>query len=185
MNFNDSKSITIGIFGEGALVDLLTTGFLKANFSLSLMTNQKNNQFESQVHYFTSLREFAKASNVIITICSDGPELENILFDDDGIANMNSTNKTIVDMSSISPEEIQEISEQLTEREISFVDAAIINGYQEESGTIQMILVGGEENAYQRVQPIFQCVANSVKHVGANGATQFYRQAFGVRKISN
>ena len=185
MNCCDKKDVKIGIVGEGFQVNLLTTSLFKANFSLNLMTNQRNNQLGSQTKYFASLCEFARASNIIITICTDGPELENILFDDDGIANQNATNKTIIDMSPISPELIQEISEQLTEKEISFIDAVIINEDQEESGAIQMILVGGEENAYQRVLPIFQCIANSVKHIGVNGASQFYRQAFGVREISN
>ena len=57
----------------------------------------------------------------------------------------------------------------------------LINEEQSESDLMQMMLIGGDCHAYNKVLPVFQRIVKNVKHLGANGASQFYRQAFAVR----
>ena len=122
-----------------------------------------------------------KASDIIITICEDGPELENVLFGNNGIAQVGTGGTVIIDMSTVSPELIKEISEQLNEYERPFLDATVINEEQMESGLIHMMLVGGDKNLYDKVLPELSLIAENVIHIGENGASKFYRQAFAVR----
>ena len=182
MGFNNSETLKVGIVGKGSLANLLIMKLLEMGISINLLDSTENQYFyKSSIRYHNSLPSLARCSSMIITITSDGPELERILFSNLGIVNFITTRDVIVDMSSVSPELIQEISEQLIEKEIQFLDAALINEEQNESGLIQMILIGGDSHAYNKVLPVFQQIAKNVKHLGANGASQFYRQAFAVR----
>ena len=179
-----SDKLEIGIIGQGNLANFITDRLVNAEFSINVLENQNNNELNSKIRIYNKPVALARACSIIITLLSDGPELEEILFGDQGIVQCRRTDIIVIDMSSVSPEFISELSEQLVENEISFLDAAVINEETDNTGAIQMILVGGEASVYEQVLPIFQRIARSVKHIGANGASQFYRQAFAVRKKS-
>ncbi|MBT8125038.1 MAG: hypothetical protein KJO81_09460 [Gammaproteobacteria bacterium] len=182
MELDNSEIIKIGIVGEGSLTDLFVEYFINAGVSLNLLESAIDiDTRTSNVYYHNSLFSIAKHSSIIVTMMPDGPALEKILFDEDGISNHLSQGSVIIDMSSVSPELIQEISEQLIEQEVHFLDAALINEAQSESDLMQMMLIGGDSHAYNQVLPVFQRIIKDVKHLGANGASQFYRQAFAVR----
>ena len=177
-----NNDVSVGIIGDGHFRNTLINSLLKENIVLNMPENQRHVKYEDQIHFCKSIAEIVLASNILITICHDSPELEEILFGEEGITKENMTGKVIIDMSSVSPEFIQELSEKFVEKEISFLDAVIINENQDSSGVIQFVLIGGEKSVYEDVFPIFDRIAINVKHIGVNGASQFYRQAFGVRK---
>ena len=182
MSSSDEEKIEIAILGEGKLAELIIEKLLISQFTINLLESDKNPYSENcNVQSHNSILRIVKSSSIIITILSDGPALEKTLFGEQGVLNYISSGNTIIDMSSVSPELIKEISEQLVEKEIPFLDAAIINEETTESGRIQMILIGGEEYVYKSVLPVFKSIADNVRHIGENGASQFYRQAFGVR----
>lgn len=182
MEPDDSEVIKIGILGEGSITDLFIEYFIKAKVSLNLLESGVSLQAKtSNIYYHNSLYSIAKCSSIIITIMSDGPALEKLLFDEDGLCSHLAQGSIIIDMSSVSPELILEISEQLVEKEIHFLDAALINEEQSETEHMQMMLIGGDDHAYSKVLPVFQRIIKNVKHLGASGASQFYRQAFAVR----
>ncbi len=177
----DAEDIKIGIIGEGKLANLLSDRLSKARFFVHRLSEQESDQSSSHSRSIVSPSAIAQLSDIVITICSDGPELEEILFGHDGVAAYGAIRGIIIDMSNVSPELIQELSEQFIEKEIPFLDATILNEGQRDAENIQMVLVGGEHSLYQQVLPVFEKIANEVKHIGVNGASQFYRQAFGVR----
>jgi 2-hydroxy-3-oxopropionate reductase len=186
MGFDNSK-VEIGIVGKGNMVILLINKLLNTDASINLLESEDPGlvglgpDSSANIRYHASLATLSRISTVIITVLSDGPELEKTLFAEDGIVSFISSGKLIVDMSSVSPELIQEISEQLVEKEISFLDAAIINEEQTDPDVVQMMLIGGDKYVYERALPLFQHIAKEVRYLGVNGASQFYRQAFGVR----
>lgn len=183
MEIDKDENIEIGIIGEGSLVNLLANKFIKAGVSINMLEKyQTDDMAKTGIRNHQSLVTFSRVSAVIITVLPDGPALESMLLGREGIVNFSSAGKIVVDMSSVSPELILELSEQFVEKEMSLLDAAIVNEEKSQSDNIQMMMIGGDTDAYNKVQPIFQIIIENVKHIGANGATQFYRQAFGVRK---
>ena len=186
MDSEESKNIKIGIVGNEKLSTLLITKLLNTEFEINLLDSREAQSWESSnVRYHSSIPSLVRRCSIVFTVLSDGPELEETLFGQYGIINYVSGGNIIVDMSSVSPEFIKEISEQLQEKEISFLDATIINEEPPESGLIQMILIGGDDHIYKTVLPVFESIADEVRHIGESGASQFYRQAFGVRPIRN
>ncbi len=182
MSISNPNQVEIGVLGQGNLADLIIEQLGKVKFSLNMLEDYASSQVCISGHFYNSPMSLAMACPIIITIMSDGPELENVLFGNQGVVHCRRTDSIVIDMSPVSPEFLQELSEQLIESEISFLDAVVINENVEDSGTIQMMLVGGESSIYDRVLPIFEKISKNVKHIGVNGASQFYRQAFVVRE---
>ena len=186
MDSEECKNIKIGLVGNEKLSTLLITKLLNTEFEINLLDSREAQSWESSsVRYHSTTRSLVKHCSIVFTLLSDGPELEETLFGEYGIINYVTGGNIIVDMSPVSPEFIKEISEQLLEVEISFLDATIINEDPTESGLIQMILIGGDDHIYKTVLPVFGSIADEVRHIGESGASQFYRQAFGVRPKRN
>lgn len=172
----------IGILGKGNLANFMIDQLLNAKLSVNVSQAHSDNLVHSNACFYNSITSFVRACPVIITVMSDTPELEDIFFGDEGIVQFIRAGSIIIDMSAVSPEFLQELSERLMEKEISFLDAVIISESKKESRAIRMMLVGGESSVYEQVLPMFNKIAKSVRHIGANGASQFYRQAFAVRR---
>ena len=126
MGLDNSENLKIGIVGEGSLTDLFIEYFIKADVSLNLLESGTNSySFTPNVYYHNSLFSIARHSSIIITIMSDGPALEKTLFDEDGISNYLAQGSIIIDMSSVSPELIQEVSEQFDRKRNTFFRCCI------------------------------------------------------------
>ena len=182
MSSLQTEALKIGVIGQGTLADLIVTLLGKAGFALCRLEDEIRDSVHPVAHGYASPMMLAGACPFIITVMSDGTELEKVLFGDAGIARCWRTDTLLIDMSTVSPEFLQELSEQLVENEIAFLDAVIINENVGDCGAMQMILVGGEQSVYERALPVFERIARNVKHLGPSGASQFYRQAFAVRK---
>src|SRR5690348_5571367 len=67
-------------------------------------------------------REAAADADVVITMVVDAPEVEAVLFGDDGAASGLKAGGLVVDMSTIAPTAVHRIAERLAENDIGFVD---------------------------------------------------------------
>ena len=172
----------VAVVGEGSMADLLVSKLLNAGVLVNIY--RAKSEADASIpglRCHASLISICRTSTTVISVLPDGPMLEKILFGNEGVTRFCSTGTVIIDMSSVSPELIQEISEQLVELEMFFLDSVVLNEDNSDSDFIHMMLFGGDQYAYEKVHPIFQRIARNIKHIGVNGASQFYRQAFAVR----
>lgn len=116
--------------------------------------------------------EVAAHADVIFTIVSDTPDVEGMIFGDQGIASNARPGTVIVDMSTISPTATKAFAERLAGLGIEMLDAPVSGG---ETGAINAtlsIMAGGKAEVFERVRPLFECMGKNIIHVGGNGAGQ-------------
>jgi 3-hydroxyisobutyrate dehydrogenase len=114
----------------------------------------------------------AATSEIIITMQPDTPEVEAVLFGENGVYEGLSAGKIVVDMSTISPEATVRFAARLREKQCELLDAPVSGG---ENGAIAgtlTIMVGGHEQDYKKCLPLFQAMGKNVVHLGANGNGQ-------------
>ena len=75
-----------------------------------------------------SLKEVAEKAEVIITIVPDTPQVEEVLFGEDGVAEGLSDGKMVIDMSSISPIATKDIAKKIMDMGCDWVDAPVSGG---------------------------------------------------------
>jgi 3-hydroxyisobutyrate dehydrogenase len=113
--------------------------------------------------------EAAKGAGAVITMVPDAPEVEAVLFGDDGAAAALERGALCVDMSTIAPTAARAIGERLAERGIDFVDAPVTGSRpRAEDGTLT-IMAGGTDEAFERAVPLFQAMGKLIVHVGPSG----------------
>ncbi|MFJ2992862.1 2-hydroxy-3-oxopropionate reductase [Pandoraea sp. NPDC087047] len=119
-----------------------------------------------------SPREVAERSEVIITMLPDTPDVESVLFGDDGVAHGLVAGKTVIDMSSIDPLRTKDFAARIAAQGCDYLDAPVSGGEVGAKAATLTIMVGGSEAAFARVKPLFDAMGKNVTHVGDVGAGQ-------------
>lgn len=101
-------------------------------------------------------RQVTEASDIIFIMVPDTPQVEEVLFGENGCTKASLKGKTIVDMSSISPIETKRFARQVNELGGDYLDAPVSGGeIGAREGTLS-IMVGGDEAVFERVKPLFE-----------------------------
>ena len=119
----------------------------------------------------------AKAADIVILMVPDTPDVEKVLFGQDGIASSLSAGKTIVDMSSISPIATNEFAKKIQDLGCGYVDAPVSGGEVGATNATLTIMVGASEQDFEKVKPIFELMGKNITHVGDVGAGQVCKVA--------
>ena len=117
-------------------------------------------------------RSVAEQADVIITMLPDTPQVAAALFDADGIAAGLSPGKTVVDMSSIAPLETREFAARINALGCQYLDAPVSGGEVGAKAASLTIMVGGPEQAFGKVKPLFELMGKNITLVGGNGDGQ-------------
>jgi 3-hydroxyisobutyrate dehydrogenase len=119
-------------------------------------------------------REVAAASDIVVTMVIDSPDVEAVLFGKDGVAAGAHEGLLAIDMSTISPVRTKEFAARAAKNTPPFrtLDAPVSGG---EIGAIEArlsIMIGGEAADVERARPLFEALGKTIVHVGDHGAGQ-------------
>jgi 3-hydroxyisobutyrate dehydrogenase-like beta-hydroxyacid dehydrogenase len=113
-------------------------------------------------------REIAEAVDVVFTSVPNDDALEGVASGPDGILASIGEGKVWVDMSTVSPHVSRELAQRVRERGAAMLDAPVSGSVpQVQTGTLT-IMVGGDEDAYARVEPILRELGTP-NYIGENG----------------
>ena len=124
-----------------------------------------------------SPKAVAQQSEVVITIVADTPDVEAVLFNDNGVVAGLSAGKTVVDMSSISPIATQEFAARLAKLGCDYLDAPVSGGEVGAKAASLTIMVGGKTEVFERIKPLFELMGKNITLVGDVGAGQITKVA--------
>ena len=120
----------------------------------------------------SSAKEAAEIGDVIIIMVPDTPDVESVLFGENGVAEGLSSGKIVVDMSSISPVETKEFAQKINAIGCSYLDAPVSGGEVGAKAGTLTIMVGGDQPTFDRVRPLFELMGQNITLVGGNGDGQ-------------
>jgi len=165
----------IGFIGIGIMGKPMAGHIMKAGYPLTVYTRSRDKADELVTNgavWADSPLEVAKNSDIIITMVSDTPDVEQVLFGENGLNAGLSSGKIIIDMSTISPSATRVFAKVLAEKGVLLLDAPVSGG---EVGAINAkltIMVGGDENAFNKCVPLFETMGTKVTYMGPSGAGQ-------------
>src|SRR5436190_2488051 len=116
--------------------------------------------------------EVAKKADTIITMVPDTPDVAAVLFGAKGVAEGLTRGKIVVDMSSISPVETKQFAQKINALGCQYLDAPVSGGEVGAKAASLTIMVGGPEDAFKKVKPLFDLMGKNVTLVGGNGDGQ-------------
>ena len=117
-------------------------------------------------------QEVAEKADVVILMVPDTPDVEKVLFGENGVAEGLTKGKLVIDMSSISPIETKVFAEKIEAKGCHYLDAPVSGGEVGAKAASLTIMVGGPEAAFERAKPLFDLMGKNVTLIGPNGAGQ-------------
>ena len=117
-------------------------------------------------------KEVAQRADVVFLMLPDTPDVEAVLFGENGVAEGLSPGKIVVDMSSVSPIETKAFAQRINDIGCEYLDAPVSGGEVGAKAATLTIMVGGTEQAFARVKPLFELMGKTITLVGGNGDGQ-------------
>jgi 2-hydroxy-3-oxopropionate reductase len=162
--------IGLGIMGKPMARRLLAAGFPLTVHSRS--TRPVDELVAAGAEHAASPAEVARASDVVITMLPDTPDVQQVLLGDDAVVSGVIAGALVIDMSTIDPGPTRAIAETLSTRGVEMLDAPVSGGERGAIDGALSIMVGGSEDAFARAEPILATMGTNVIHVGPSGAGQ-------------
>jgi 3-hydroxyisobutyrate dehydrogenase-like beta-hydroxyacid dehydrogenase len=174
----------IGLIGLGLMGRPMGMNLLKAGHSLTVWNRTASRADELVAAGATlakSPREAAAAADVLITMVSDPPALEGVLWGADGkdggaLAALK-PGSIYIDSSTVSPALARKIASTCAERGLRFLDAPVTGGdWGAKKGEL-IFMIGGDAETVKKVEPILAVMGKRWFHLGPNGAGQTIKLA--------
>jgi 3-hydroxyisobutyrate dehydrogenase-like beta-hydroxyacid dehydrogenase len=162
---------TIGFIGLGHMGGNMAARFLDAGYPVYGEDRGHAPQQElvhDAMHWRATPREVAEAADVLFTSLPDDRVVDQVASGPDGILAGLAAGKTWVDVSTVSPQASRERAERVRALGAAMLDAPVSGSVpQVQAGTLT-IMVGGDEQAYARVEPILRVLGTPTR-IGGNG----------------
>jgi 2-hydroxy-3-oxopropionate reductase len=116
--------------------------------------------------------DVARASDVVVTIVTDSPDVEAVVGGEHGLLAGASSGLIWIDMSTISPDVTRRLGEAAAARGVLALDAPVSGGPPGAAAGTLSIMVGGGSEVFDACLPLLQTMGQTVVHVGELGAGQ-------------
>lgn len=165
----------VGFVGLGIMGAPMAANLIGAGFALNVYnrTPGKCEALEKlgAIAYPTPAG-LASASEVVVTIVSDTPDVEAVLFGGNGLAEGLEPGSVVIDMSTISPTRTVEFAARLADRQVDMLDAPVSGGDKGAIAGTLSIMVGGKQEAFNRCLPLFEAMGRNIVYAGPSGNGQ-------------
>jgi 2-hydroxy-3-oxopropionate reductase len=174
------EKLKVGYIGLGLMGKSIARNIMKAGFPLVVHNRSQASVKElvaEGAHSAASPAELAAQVDVIFTNLPDSPDVETVALGEAGILEGARQGLIYVDNSTIKPATARYIAAEMEKKGVLCLDAPVSGGdIGARDGTLA-IMVGGPEQALERVRPVFQAMGKTITHVGSEGAGQIAKAA--------
>lgn len=182
------KEWNIGFIGTGVMGKSMATNLLKSGYSVAVYTRTKEKAkmlINNGAVWKNSVAELVASSNVIITMVGYPADVESIYFGDNGILHHANPNTYVIDMTTSKPSLAKKIYDKASQKQVYALDAPVSGGDIGAKNGSLAIMVGGEEQVFNVMLPIFEVLGNNIILQGSAGAGQHTKLSNQITIASN
>lgn len=175
----------VGFIGLGLMGSPMAHNLLRAGFQVTVWNRTRAKAdplIRAGATWAPSPKDVATTADVLITIVSDPPALEEVLFGDKrrkeaGALEALGPGTVLVDSSTVSPDLARRVATECAQRRVDFLDAPVTGGtWGAEKGEL-VFMVGGRREVLERVKPVLEPMGKKYFLLGPNGAGQTVKLA--------
>ena len=116
-------------------------------------------------------QDVASQVDVVISMVPDSPDVEKVYLSPNGVLAGVKTGTLLIDMSTISPTTAIAVAQAAADKRCAMLDAPVSGGDVGAKNATLSIMVGGEQDAFERAKPILEIMGKPVL-CGQSGAGQ-------------
>ncbi len=165
----------IGWIGTGVMGRPMCSHLIEAGYHVSLYTRTKERAaelIEKGAAWCDTSAEVAGESDIVFSMVGYPKDVQEVILGEKGVLSQSPKCSVIVDMTTSEPMLAKEIYARAREKGISSLDAPVSGGDIGAREAKLAIMVGGDQDAYQKMLPLFQILGENIAHMGGPGAGQ-------------
>ena len=170
----------VGFIGLGIMGKPMARNLLKAGYPLTVH-NRSRGSVEELVREgatpASSPREVAEASEVVVTMLPNSPDVEAVVLGSEGVLEGARDGQVLIDMSTINPLVSRDIGHALANKDGAMLDAPVSGGEQGAIDGVLSIMVGGAPRDLERAMPLFEVMGRTITYMGPLGSGGFTKLA--------
>ncbi len=174
----NTASQKIGFIGLGIMGAPMAGHLLDAGHPLFVHTRSAAPEpLASRATVCASAADVARQADIVFLMVPDTPDVEKVLFGEDGVASGLGQGKLVVDCSSIDPIATRGFAQRIGKLGCGYVDAPVSGGEVGAKAASLTIMCGGSEADFARARPLLDAMGKNVTRVGEVGAGQITKVA--------
>lgn len=169
----------LGLIGLGAMGLPIAKRLIGAFHKLAvfdLSQQAVHSATEAGAIAYESPRAVAAQSEILLFSLPNAAIVESVLNE---IIFEGNKVKTVIDLSSISPESARNFSKICSESKITYWDCPVSGGVGGADAGTLTVMVGGPNDALEEIRPVLECFGKNIFYIGSNGAGS------GIKMINN
>jgi 2-hydroxy-3-oxopropionate reductase len=165
----------VGFIGLGLMGKPMAQNLWRAGYPLVLWnrtSSKANDLVRAGAKLAATPSEAAAQADVLITIVSDPPALEDILWGSHRAMENLRRGSLLIDSSTVSPGMAKKVADACAKRGVDFLDAPVTGGTWGAEKAELVFMVGGRLETLERARPVFETMGKKIFLLGPNGAGQ-------------
>jgi 3-hydroxyisobutyrate dehydrogenase-like beta-hydroxyacid dehydrogenase len=165
----------IGFIGTGIMGSAMVGHLMDAGFEVSVYNRTKSKAeklIERGARWCETAGECAKNQDVVITIVGYPKDVEQVYLSEGGIIDSSAADTYLIDMTTSSPIVAEKIYKAAKSKNLHAIDAPVTGGDTGAKNATLTILVGGDEDDFNALKPVFEVLGKNIVYEGGAGAGQ-------------
>ena len=174
----------IGIVGTGMLGEAVGLHLLDVGYKITVFnrSKEKTEKLENKgAIVVDSPKNVAENSELVIMVVKDANAVKDVVFGDCGILAGRHEGMCIADMSTINPNSTREISKQVTEHSIDYMEIPVMGGPNVAINGKLVIMASGKREVFERFKTIFESIADQSIYLGDTGTAHSIKLAMNLQ----
>ena len=166
---------SIGFIGIGTMGAPMARNLLKAGHRLTVYDINPaaiEKMKAAGASAAASPRDVAAASDVVITMLPDAPDVEKAVTGTNGILAGIRSGSLYIDMSTIDPETTQRLGKRLAAAGCEMIDSPVGKTVEHAIAGTSTLMIGGDAAAVERARPVLSAMGTDLIHCGGLGMGQ-------------
>lgn len=178
----------IAVIGMGQMGSNMASRLGEAQFDVmgyDIAERVRKNLSERGVKMGDGLAETLSGRSIVLTSLPDPKAVKSAWLGTSGIAALAEPNSLIIELSTIDPTTMKTVAAAALENGHAVLDCPV-SGSPNEAGSGKLVLlVGGEEDAVQRGEPLFDLLGQTWKHTGPVGTAKVVKIVNNMMSMGN
>lgn len=169
------ESKKIGFIGTGVMGASIVVHLLNAGHDVTIYTRTKSKAEDliaAGAKWAETPAQASKEQDIVFTMVGYPKDVEEVYTGENGIFSAAKHGAIIVDMTTSEPTLAKKLYQEASERGLHSLDAPVSGGdIGAKNGTLSL-MVGGDRDVFEKMQPIFELFGQNIIYQGVAGSGQ-------------
>lgn len=169
------KSNKIGFIGTGVMGASIVMHLLNAGHDVTIYTRTKSKAADliaAGAKWAETPAQASKEQDIIFTMVGYPKDVEEVYIGENGIFSAAKQGAIVIDMTTSEPTLAKKLYHEASERGLHSLDAPVSGGdIGAKNGTLSL-MVGGDKDVFEKLQPIFELFGQNIIYQGVAGSGQ-------------